>query len=250
MQKYKSLGQMLKKKDFSYLLNDLNNMVGTQEFNDLKRITNENAISELDELLFNIPNYCCNEEGKIIPESLDVIDFCIKNGANPNSYMHNGENFFLRACAMKSDEVLKFIAKKEYPINYAHTDGRCNNALYYAVMADSVKNIDHLVNNLGFNPNEKNIISEEQTVLHYACGHALINSMNTLIELGADIQIKDSSGRTPYDMMAFIKDEIVREEYSDEPETLEKWDKAHNIATEIYKKEVLAPKSRRLKKQY
>ena len=102
---------------------------------------------------------------------------------------------------------------------------------------------------MGFNPNEKNIINEEQTSLHYACGQAIKPSIDKLIELGADLSLRDSAGRTHFDMMAFIKDEEVREEYSDEPEMLAKWDEAYDS---VSKKVVNLEKKtvRHLRKQY
>lgn len=249
MQKYKSLGQMLKKKDFAYLLNDMKNMIGTAEFEKLKTKTTENPISELDELLFNIPNYCLNENGMLNSTSIDVLKFCIDNGANPNAYMKNGENTFLKCCGIKDSSLLRALLNSGVEVVTNHTDGRCNDALFYAVMNESIDNIDLLVTELGFDVNKKNIISEEQTVLHYACGHTLIDSINKLVELKADLYVKDSAGRTPKDMMQFINDEDIREEYSDEPETLNKWDKALELVEKLYV-ETPSNTTRKLKRQY
>lgn len=249
MQKYKSLGQMLKKQDFEYLFDDLNKMLGTDEFKSLIKKDKDSNISELDELLFNIPSFCLDKEKKLIPKSSDVLKFCLDNGANPMAYMKNGENTFLRLCGTKDSTLLDLLISTSPDIDMNVTDGRCNSALFYAVQNEAVDNIKKLVTEYGFDVNHKNIISEEQTVLHYACGHILENSIKTLLELGADLSIKDSCGRTPHDMMGFINDPDVREEYSDEPDTLKKWDEVY-ASTSKLTNEKLSSQQRRLKKQY
>ena len=252
---YKRLGQMLKNKDFEALLNDLQNMQKTDEFKNFTKKTEKNPISEFDDLLFYFPQYSCkrqeNAEGEKIltnelhPRAMEFLEFCLKNGANPNAYMRNGENAFLKSCEIKNTEVLEYLLNNPYvEVNKKHGDGMGNNALFYATMAEATEVIEYLVTKCDFDINHKNFLSNNETCLHYACGHGKEKSFEKLIELGASPLILDSYGCKPVEMiMAGYDEETIEEFDQNDPEDvveLKKWKTFYDkvlVVTEKYSQE-------------
>ncbi len=245
---YKSLGQMLKNGDFETLLNDLQEMQKNDDFKNFIKTTEKNPISEFDDLLFYFPQYACktteDSEGKITltdelqPKALEFLEFCLKNGANPNAYMRNGENSFLKACESKSVEVLDYLINNAHvEINIKHGDGMGNNALFYATMAEATEVMEYLVKKCGFDVNHKNFLSNNETCLHYACGHGKEKSFEKLLELGASPIITDSYGCKPVEMiMAGYDEETIEEFDQNDPEDvaeLKKWKSFYEKALKI-----------------
>lgn len=221
---YKSIGQMLKKSDFTALNEELDEMVKNESIKNFSKTTKENPISELDDLIFYYPKYCLDKNNNILEGAEEFLNKALSLGANPNAYMKNGENMVLKACESPNVKVLENLINNQHiKIDLTHTDGMGNNCLFYAVMSENTTIIEYLVKNCNFNINEKNFLSNDQTVLHYACGHGKEKSIEKLIELGGDLTIKDHFGYQPYEMMIIGYDEETQEEYEDEPETVEKW---------------------------
>lgn len=235
---YKSLGEMLKVGDFESLIKDLIKMQTSEEFKKFTKTNEENPISELDDLLFFLPQYAFktekNSEGEkvitkeIIPGALNFLDFALKNGANPNAYMKNGENAYLKSCEAPSPEILDYLINNKYTkIDLNHTDGMGNNGLFYATMSNSTEIIEYLVKKCNFNINEKNFFTNEQTVMHYACGHLKEKSFDKLIELGANPTLKDNNGYKPVEMilLGYSKEDIEEYDAKDKEdfEELKKW---------------------------
>lgn len=245
---YKSLGQMLKNGDFEALLNDLQEMQKTDDFKNFIKTTEKNPISEFDDLLFYFPQYSCKPkedvEGNITytnelqPRALEFLEFCLKNGANPNAYMRNGENAFLKACEINNIQILDNLINNPYVnINIKHGDGMGNNALFYATMAEATDVIEYLVKKCDFDVNHKNFLSNNETCLHYACGHGKEKSFDKLLELGASPVITDSYGYKPFEMIMAGYDEETIEEFDvNDPEDaseLQKWKVFYDRALKI-----------------
>lgn len=231
---YKSTGQMLKAQDFEALLADLNETKARDNLRDFAKRTTQKPISEFDDLLFFFPRYALKTEvnaeketvmtKELQPLAMEVLNFCLENGANPNAYMKDGENAYLEACKLPSTEILDHLINNKWtPVDLTHSDGRNGNGLFYAVMAEATDVIEYLVKNCNFNVDEKNFLSNNQTVLHFACGHAKEKSFDKLMELGANPTIKDFNGYQPFEMMLPAYDPDTIEEMADEPEELQKW---------------------------
>lgn len=244
---YKSLGAMLKAGDFDALIEDLQKMKDSGEIKNFNKKTTNKPISEFDDLLFFFPQYAVKytevdddgEKKKVMtselqPRAMDFLKFCLENEANPNAYMKNGENAYLKSCEIPNTEVLDYLINNPYnKVDLTHTDGMGNTGLFYATMAESTQNIDYLVKNCGFDINAKNFLSDNQTVLHYACGHAKEKSFDKLMELGANPTIKDGYGHQPFEMMLIAYDEETMEEYAEEPEELAKWATLYQKVTQV-----------------
>lgn len=246
---YKSLGQMLKAGDFEALIKDLEELKASGDIKQLISKTSENPISELDELLFFTPQYMT--DGKVVKDrALEFIDLALELGANPNAYMKNGENTVLKLCELETVEPLKhLIENNKIVVDLTHTDGMGNDCMFYAVMANSPTLIEYLNKEHSFDVNKKNFLSNDQTYLHYACGHGKEDSIEKLVELGGDLTIKDHYGHQAVDMIIIAYDEETREEYADEPETIEKWDKLYDKIKSLTKKQD-EKKPRKLKKSF
>ncbi len=250
---YKSTGAMLKAGDFEALIKDLQEMKENGTFKDFSKRTEQDPISQLDDLLFFFPQYSVKYEKdqsgemkmtkEVLPGALEALDFMLKNGADPNAYMKNGENTYLKACELPTPEILKALINNPHqPIDLTHRDGLGNNAIFYAVMAEATDTLDYLVKECGQNVNAKNFLSNDQTVLHYACGHGKEKSFDKLIELNANPTSKDLYGCEPFEMILPAYDEETIDEYNlNDPEDvaeLAKWKKFYDkvvIITEDYR---------------
>jgi hypothetical protein len=251
---YKSLGAMLKAGDFTTLLENLEQMKQSEELKSFAKTTTQNPISEFDDLLFFFPQYSVkqekNEKGEmiltneILPGAMDFLKFALENGANPNAYMRNGENTFLKACEVPNAEIVGYLVNNPFiKLDLTHTNGVGHNGLMYATLAQSTDVIEYLVKECDFNVNNKIFLSHNQTVLHYACGNGKEQSFDKLIELGANPTIKDSFGYQPYEMILGAYDEESIEEYDPkDPEDMAElatWKKLYDkvvSVTENYRK--------------
>lgn len=235
---YKSLGAMLKAGDFEVLLEDLEKMKSTDELKSFAKTTSKDPISEFDNLLFFFPQYSVkrikNEKdeeeltNELLPGAMKFLEFALKNGANPNAYMKNGENTFLKSCEIPNKDVVDYLIHNPHnPVDVTHTDGMGNTGLFYATMSQSTEVLEYLVKDCNFNINEKNFLSTDQTVMHYACGHGKEKSFDKLIELGANPTLKDGNGYQPFEMILPAYDEETIEDYDlndpDDVAELEKW---------------------------
>lgn len=246
---YKSTGQMLKASDFDALIHDFTVRKEKGEFKEFTKRTEKNPISELDDLLFNIPQYAVKYEEvpaqdgeeatkvmtkELHPRAMEFIKLCLEDGANPNACMKNGETAYLKSCEIPTSEILDYLINNPYkPVDLTHSDGMGNNGLYYATMAESVDVLEYLVKECKLDINEKNFFSDDQTVFHYACGHGKEKSIDKLLDLGANPTIKDAYGNQPLEMMLIAYDEETREEYEDDPKEILKWDTLYAKVSKI-----------------
>lgn len=261
---YKSLGAMLKAGDFETLLDDLNQMLSSGELKNFSKTTPQNPISEFDDLLFYFPQYACKsikkEDGtteqtkEIQPKAMEFLEFALKNGANPNAYMKNGESCYLKACQIDNTEILKYLVDNKYSkADLTHTDGMGNNGLLYATLSESTEMMEFLVKELGFDINHKNFLSNNETCLHYACGHMKEKSVDKLLELGADPTLLDNYGMKPFEMILAAYDEDVIDEYDqNDPEDMEELQKAKDLYNKVEEltKSFAANKKSKLKTKF
>ena len=233
---YKSLGAMIKDGAFDVFIKDFPEM---QKSGDLKDLF-KGEVTKFDELLFQTVKYLIVKEvqkdpvtqeeksvdtGILKENALEALQLMLDSGANPNAYMKNGETTVLKLCEINNIEPLKLVINhKKNPGNIKHEDGIGNDALFYATMAESMVCIDFLVKELGFDVNRKNFLAKDQTALHYACGNLKESSVDKLLELGANPLLKDMYGFKPVDTLTPAYDEEVREEFSEVPEELPKYD--------------------------
>ncbi len=232
---------MLKAGDFEALLDDLNQMLSSGELKNFSKTSPQNPISEFDDLLFYFPQYACKtikkEDGSVEltkelhPKAMEFLEFALKNGANPKAYMKNGENCFLKACEIPNTSILEYLIDNKYnKIDLTHTDGMGNNGLYYATLAEATDVMEMLVNRFGFDINHKNFLSNNETCLHYACGHMKEKSVDKLLDLGADPTTLDNYGMKPYEMILAAYDEDVIDEYDqNDPEDMQELQKSKEL---------------------
>jgi len=232
---YKSLGASMKAGDFEAFIEDLNKMAETGDLKKFTLRTNDRPHSELDQILFAIPNFAIKSEknpitdekeftGEALPRAIEAVELVLKHGANPNAYMVNGENAFLIACQTNNIDILKVLIENKYtPADITQGDGQTKNGLFFATIGNADKSIEYLVNEQGFDVNKKHFMLLNQTPIFYATGLGKEKSFDKLVELGADLTFKDMNGYLPYECMlpAYDKETLEENEYSEEE--LEFW---------------------------
>jgi ankyrin repeat protein len=125
------------------------------------------------------------------------MDMLLAAGADPNLENSIGGTSVNVAAGVKGEGgivVLDKLIKAGADVNHRYKQG--HNALTDAVIAKkNPKMVRHLIK-LGLNPNDSNFPQGRSTLLGYA---TLFNDKETVKELlagGADVQAKDSQGRT------------------------------------------------------
>lgn len=223
---YKSLGQMVKKGDFSKLLEELNEV--TKDEKHLKTLLNkDNGPSELEGLLYFIPQYCLDENKKLKENVLASVEKIIELGGDSNAIFKSGITPFMQACQF---------ANKEYVEHYYNIskvdcnkgDGRGARPLYYAMMGENLDVLDYLVKDLGVNVNQKMILLDGKTVFHSACMEMKENSILKLMELGSRPDIYDDTENLPCELIPDFDDELYDESEKNQ-EYYEKCDKIFTI---------------------
>lgn len=227
---YKSLGASMKAGDFEAFIEDFNKMVETGEIKKFMVRNSDRPYSEIDEILFAMPNYAVKKQlneitqeqefsGEILPKALEAMELLLKNGANPKAYMVNGENAFLMACQTNNVDMLKLLIENKYTqADINQGDGQTKNGLFYATISNADKSIEYLVNEQGMDINKKHFMILNQTPIFYAAGLGKEKSFDKLVELGADLTFKDMNGYLPYECMlpAYDEETLEENEYSEE----------------------------------
>lgn len=231
--KYKSLGQMVKQGDFSTLLEQLSKQIEDEkEVKILKN--NSDGPSELESLLYFIPQYCLDENKNLKEKVLETVDKIIELGADPKAIFKSGVTPFMQACQYANKEYVEHffnVAKVDYNIG----DGRGARPLYYAMMGENIEVLDYLVKDLGVNINQKMILLDGKTVFHSACMEMKENSIMKLMELEARPDIYDDNENLPCQLIPSFDDELYEESEKDN-EYYDKCDKIFTIL-KLYLKE-------------
>lgn len=224
--KYKSLGEMVKKGDFLNLYNELIEIEKDEKR--LKELLNKaNGTSELEGLLYFIPQYCLNEDKKLKEKVLESVDKIISLGANPNAIFKSGITPFMQACEYANKEYVEHfynVAK----VDCNQGDGRGARPLYYAMMGENIEILDYLVKDLELNVNQKMILLDGKTVFHSACMEMKEKSIFKLMELGARPDMYDDTENLPCQLIPNFDEEIYDDSDKDN-EYYDKCDKVFNI---------------------
>lgn len=228
--KYKSAGAALTKQDFKAFIDYLKEAEMSGDMKDFQLMP-DGLPSELDKLLFALPNYILkkNEEDEKTTElceyGKEAIDTLLYYGADPNANFKNSITPFMKACEVNNAVLIKkLIDNPIKPANIALADGQGNRPFFYATMAEATNVMDHLAKDCQVNINFQYILSQQQTVFHYACGHAKEKSIDKLIELGANPCMRDNYENLPAELIPTY-DEDIHEEGEISDEDIELWDK-------------------------
>lgn len=223
---YSSLGQMVKKGDFNKLLEQL---IETQkDEKELKNLLdNSNGPSELESLLYFIPQFSLGEDKKLKENVIACVDKIIELGANPNTVFKSGITPFMQACQYSTKEYVEHFYNTAKP-DCNLGDGRGARPLYYAMMGENLEVLEYLVKDLGVNIDYKMILLDGKTVFHSACMELKEKSILKLMELGARPDIYDDNENYPCQLIPSFDDEIYDESEKDE-EYYEKCDKLFTI---------------------
>ena len=204
--KYKSLGEMIKNGDYVSLLEKLKSM-NEKEFKNITSTSEENPISQLDNLVFFIPDYVYKktEEGVNTQEKhpglFEFFKWSLEQGANPDSSIKYGVSCFLKSCTLPDPEIVKFILDNNSSTNLKQQDGRGKDALMYSVEHNSEEVFDFLINTNEFDINKKYIFLNNKTILHTACVTANELMIDKIISLGGDLTLIDDYENTPCEMI-------------------------------------------------
>ncbi|APR98867.2 ankyrin repeat domain-containing protein [Wolbachia endosymbiont of Folsomia candida] len=126
---------------------------------------------------------------------VEVMNILIKKGANVNAVGKDGHTLLHVAAYVDNKEIVEFLIKKGLNINLANKYG--HSPLHIAADRNNKKVVEVLIKN-GANVNA---VSENGfTPLHFAASHFFHReTINALIEGGADPLLKDNFGKTPID---------------------------------------------------
>lgn len=208
--KYTSLDKIIKSKDYPELVEELKRWEENGELKSLLKTTTDDPVSQLDQLLYIIPDYAIknSEDGKptndLADGLLEAVGTMLKYGANPNTTVKpkNGINTFIKACTVDNPALVELLVNNIHmPADVDHHDNKGNSGLYYSVIAESTNVLEYLVKEHKLNMDEKNFFDQDCTVFHHACGHMKEKSIDKLMELGANPNILDREGNLPQHMV-------------------------------------------------
>lgn len=239
--------------------NDLQKMLVSSQFTKLIEALKEMEINEtmyllkerieglpnkLEEILFTIPSYLFKvdeDDNKTVEYhegALELIQILLDNGANPNAVFNNGMTPFMKACELSKNDIVKqYLANESNPARINQGDGKGNMPLFYATMAEATDVMETLVNEYKDNVDHRSILTYQQTVFHYACGHAKEKSIDKLIELKANPLLRDTYEQLPAQLIPEF-DEDLHDIKDFTQEEIDKWDnlfKKMEIYTKNYK---------------
>ena len=152
-------------------------------------------LDEVAEVADNIPLQQQEKKLKTTQKlDLNLLDVYLSSGKSINvkdaSY---GLNLLCWACQCRSLEAVdKILQQGDMDINQKHGPHRIT-ALHIAAAVDFSVGIDRLTSHPGLDLNVQDIFG--LTALHYAARHNKINSLKTLLEVGARSDLYDSHGR-------------------------------------------------------
>lgn len=229
---YKSLGQMVKKGDFVKLLEELNEV--EKDEGHLKALLDKsNGTSELEGLLYFIPQFSLDENKTLKEKVLECVDKIIDLGADPKATFKSGITPFMQACEFSNKDYVEHYYKVA-DIDCNVGDGRGARPLYYAMMGENLEVLDYLVKDLNVNVNHRMILLQGKTVFHSACMEVKEKSILKLMELGARPDIYDDQEELPCNKIPYFDDEINDADDKDE-EYYDKCDRLFEILKLHYK---------------
>jgi ankyrin repeat protein len=132
-------------------------------------------------------------------QNVEAVKFLLSNGANPNVFDTYGNTALMNASGRKDrHEIIPLLLSRNVEVNaYNNTE---NTALHFLANGnvESPEEIRLLVKR-GAKVNDQN--SYGYTPLHNACYMHNMETMKMLLRLGADQEMKNDKGRTPYELI-------------------------------------------------
>ena len=245
--KSNTLGQILKTQGYTALLERIE-ILDAKEFKNLTHTDSEKPISQLDLLLFNVPDlyYVKDDEGKNTKLSetgvFEFINWAVKNGASPNSTIKYGNSAFLKSAGLPEESLLKYFVENIPEINITQKDGRGADILMHSVASQSLEVFDYVNSLQEFDINKQYTLLNNKTILHVACALGEKPMIDKILDAGGDLTIMDNTGSIPADMIP-TKTESPLSEEETTPDKIEQWEQLFTNLAELSKKAVKDKKS-------
>lgn len=214
--KYSSLGEAIVKGDFKYFNNELEIWVIEDSY-DFKGLFNhvKNRFGEqgfgtvLDTMLLNIPKYALNENGSLREGVIEAVDLLFSLGAEPlleftkTIYGDYETNFVREVASLPDDTLLRHLFKANFWDDLVDTEDIAGlDFLHAAIVNGSVKNVEFLIKEQGFDVNKKYDMQDNVTPIFYSVGRNKPEVFDKLVELGANLHAKNSKGETIIDFLS------------------------------------------------
>lgn len=234
--KYKGLGEALRRQDFEYFENELKNWRenDTSEFHALKkRISSsegqEGFATELDALLHLFPKHVLDKEtNEILPKVKECFELLLELGAEPlleiKGYYKVNDKAYLTNMVRESAKLPKkdfleylFSLKLWKKIQDTESQGETD-LLQNAIVGNSADCIEYLIKEQGFDVNKEYFFERNATPIFFACNYASKEAFDKLLELGADLLIKDDDRLTVLSYLTANLEKFEEEYEEDSPE--------------------------------
>lgn len=206
---YPSLGHAMAKHDFKYIFEELNQWI-EKDNSDYKGLfqqmnTNYGDVGigmVIDSLLYAVPKYAVDEKtNELYPMVKEVVELFISIGAEPTMtyyktmYGEHVSNVVLESAKLKNAELLKFMYEKSFWDDSKDVETESGlDPLQFATTGDSAACIEYLIKEQNFDVNKRYFFSNDATPIFFAVGRKCENAFDKLIELGANIKLKDHDG--------------------------------------------------------
>lgn len=147
--------------------------------------------------------------------NIDQVKIFLEKGADVNTKNKHGDTVLMRASREGHSGVVKYLIEKGADVNHVQKGGYANTALYAAVLHPNNSEVIKILVNAGANINQRSYYNlfPGRTPLYEAVlgGNYYIENVKTLIELGADPNIKTKAGETPLMMAVRLKKNLMVE---------------------------------------
>lgn len=168
-------------------------------FENTINIINENYSHEkklyLIKKLFEMNNWEIENNIIILKEleinCIDIFEYVYQNGISEKEVNQNTEDVLFFAIKNDLTEIVKFLTKLNYGIDYRDENG--NSILHYAYFYNK-EYINYFLD-LGISPDVQNVFGT--TILHLAVDSGNIDIINNLLKYNANINIQNAIGETP-----------------------------------------------------
>jgi hypothetical protein len=245
--KSNTLGQILKTQGYPALMERIETL-DPREFKNFIHTDSDKPISQLDLLLFNVPElyYVKDDEGKPtkLPEAgvFEFIDWAVKNGASPNATIKYGNSAFLKSAGLPEESLLKYFVENIPKIDVLQKDGRGADILMHAVASQSLEVFDYVTSLQQFDINRQYTLLNNKTILHVACALGEEPMIDKILAAGGDLTIMDNAGNIPADMVPTETESPLSEEETT-PEKIQLWENLFTKLSELSEKAVKDKKS-------
>lgn len=244
---YPSLGHAMAKGDFPYIFEELNEWAEKDDSNFKglfeQTLTNYGDVGigmVIDALLFAVPKYALNEDKSLRPMVKEVVELFISLGADPtltyykSMYGERVSNMVLETATLPNSELLQFLYEGNFwdePKDVETESGL--DPLQFATTENSAACIEYLVKHQNYDINKRYFFSNDATPIFFACGRASEEAFEKLIELGANIKLKDHYDVTAIQYLTADRFDF-EERFANNPEEKERLLKFAERAKEVY----------------